>query len=120
MREPTRSKDLNHLLLTDDQLLLGQEPSQTLAAGRRSQAALVGPELLDAADLLDREAHVDIKALELRGVVEVNHWAELLDEGGLLVADSEADADDGGFVFLLGDVHHVDLGAAAPPVNEMF
>jgi hypothetical protein len=119
VREPTGSKDLDHLLFADNQLLLGQEPSEAFAAGRRGQATLVGPEILDTADLVDRKAQVDLEAFELSSVVVVDHGTELLDEGRLLGTDCQPNTNDCGFMLLFGDVDHVDLSTAALAIDEM-
>lgn len=76
VREPRGGEDLDHLVFADEELLLGDEPPQTLGAGRGGERALVGPELAQAADLVDGSAHVDLEALELRSVVEVDEGTQ--------------------------------------------
>lgn len=117
--EPAGGEDLDHLRLADHQFLLGQEPPEAFAAGRRGQAALVGEELFHTTDLVDGKAHVDVEAFELSSVVEVDHWAQLFDESRFGWANSKSDANDGSFMIICGDVNHVDLCTAAFAIDEM-
>lgn len=124
MGESAGCENLHHLSLTHQQLLPGDEPSQTLGAGRCGQAALVCPVLCKPADFVDSLSYVDVKPFDLRSVVEVDQRAELLDECGLRGcprgSDVDADTDDYSFLVFFIDVDHVDLGTTATAVDEMF
>lgn len=123
VREAGGSEDLDHLVLADEQLLLGDEPPQTLRARRGGEGALVGPEFAEAADLIDGHAEIDLKALELRGVIVVDQGTELIDECRFVArprgCDVDADTNDRGLLIVFVDVHEVELGPTAATIDQM-
>lgn len=125
-REGADAQNLAHLRHTGQHLVPGDEPADALVTGRAGQAALVGPEVVEAVDLVEGEVEAHLHGELAVGLVEVQHGrGKLVDEARVVGRVVEAtggvhhEAQHGLLVALGVDVHQVQLGPGRVAVDAV-